>query len=44
VPKDINFDSNMLTKLLKKAIVGTDVNIIPMFFINSKEEFKEESK
>lgn len=39
-----DFDSSTLTKLLKKTFQDPSAAIHPLFFINSQEDFKDESK
>lgn len=37
-------ESNSLTKFLRRSLMGTEVNLIPLFFVNSQEDYKDESK
>ena len=41
----VDYDGNYLTKILKKILQNNnDLNVFPLFFINSQEEYKDESK
>eukprot|EP00347_Sterkiella_histriomuscorum_P005358 403356914 len=40
----VDYDSNHLTRYLRKSLIGHDINIMPLFFVNSQEDYKDESK
>lgn len=44
-PNMINYDDNFLMKVLKKCLLNIDhLNLIPLFYVNSQEDYKDETK
>ena len=44
-PGTVDYDGNYLTRILKKILQNnSELNVFPLFFINSQEEYKDESK
>ena len=42
--KIVNFEQTNLLKILKRILLSSDTQILPIFYISQRDELKDESK